>query len=302
MSTIQTPEDRFRELPGYHFQPNYVEIDGLRLHFLDEGDPSSDEIILCLHGEPSWSYLYRKIIPILALEHRVIAMDFIGFGRSDKLTNQADYSFNLHLNTLLHFIEKNDLTRITVIVQDWGGLIGLSAATRMKDRFSRLVIMNTGLPTGETPMPEAFLRWRKFAGRLGARLPVGRIIKGGLAHPELISKEEIAAYEAPFPDERYKAGAAVWPLLVPIEPDDPGAVELQQTRNELANWRKPCLIMFSDADPITRGGDRFFRYLIPSTREQPEIVIHDAGHFLQEEKGEEIAEHVLAFIKRSPHD
>ncbi len=294
MAVVRTPEARFTCLPGFPFQPHYLELGGLRLHYLDEGQ---GEVILCLHGEPSWSYLYRKLIPPLACGYRVLAPDFIGFGRSDKLTRPEEYSFQLHRDTLAGFITALRLEQITLVVQDWGGLIGLRLAAELPERFARLVIMNTGLPTGDQPMSEAFLRWRAFVQNT-PELPIGQVIRSGLAHPEEVTAEVIAAYEAPFPDGSYKAGAVAWPTLVPIHPHDPGAEAMRRTRQALSRWQKPALVLFSDGDPITRGGDRFFRRLIPTAKAEPELVIHDAGHFLQEEQGEEIARQIAGFIAR----
>lgn len=276
--------------------PHYVEVNELRVHYVDQGE---GEIILCLHGEPSWSFLYRKMIPPLAANHRVIAMDFIGFGKSDKLTEREAYSFQMHHDILVSFIEALALDRITLVGQDWGGEIGLPVATEISGQFARLVIMNTGLPTGDEPMGEGFLRWRQFAERT-PDMSIGRIIRTSAVHPDSITPEVVAAYDAPFPDASYKAGAAAWPLLVPIHPNDPGAAEMRQARQALSKWDKPVLVMFSDGDPVTQGGDKFFRRLIPTAKDQPEIVIKGAGHFLQEEKGEEIARHILDFIDRTP--
>jgi len=296
MPVIRTPDERFSKLPDFPFAPHYIEVNGLRIHYVDEG---KGETILCLHGEPSWSFLYRKMIASMSKKHRVIAMDFVGFGRSDKFTEREAYTFQMHLDTLMGFIKAMNLEQITVVVQDWGGLIGLAAVAHMSERFARLVIMNTGLPTGKGKPSEAFLAWRNYA-ESHPDLQVGQSMLGGVAHPERLTKEIIAAYEAPFPDVTYKAGAAVWPLLVPISPDNPASAEMRHAREVLSGWDKPALVMFSDKDPITGGGDKFFRSLIPTAKDQPEIIIKDTGHFLQEEKGEEISQHILDFISRTP--
>jgi len=295
MSVLRTPQERFFALEGFDFEPHYIEINGVRVHYVDVG---SGEIVLCLHGEPTWSYLYRKMIPSLSAHHRVIAMDFIGFGKSDKFAKQTDYSYRMHRDTLIEFIRKLELNRITLVVQDWGGLIGLRVATMMPDCFERLVIMNTGLPTGKEKLPLALQLWRLFV-RLVPSLPIGLIVRSfGTVQP--LSKEVIKAYEAPFPSRHYKQGAKAWPLLIPTNPTSEAALEIKEARRDLSVWHKPTLVMFSDRDPFTRGADKFFRRIIPTAKNQPKITIKEAGHFLQEDKGEEIAQQILEFVIRTP--
>lgn len=304
MPVIRTPEERFENLPGFPYEPHYVEVGGMRMHYVDEG---SGEVVLCLHGEPTWGYLYRKMIPLLAERHRVVVPDFIGFGRSDKLTEVEEYTYKMHRDSLIGFIETLDLKNITVVVQDWGGLVGLRVVSLIPERFARLVIMNTGLPTGEGPLPEAFVHWRNFVEST-EDLPVGKIMKSAFHDLDAenpvgkgsdMPEEVVAAYEAPFPSPEYKAGAKAWPLMVPAKPEDEAAPELKATQEFLPSWNKPALVMFSDGDPITRGGDIYFRHFLPTAKDQPEITIKNAGHFLQEEKGEEIASHILDFMDRT---
>ncbi|MCU0499969.1 MAG: haloalkane dehalogenase, partial [Anaerolineae bacterium] len=285
---LRTPDERFQHLPDYPFAPHYLQIQGARMHYVDEG---TGEVILCLHGEPSWSFLYRKMIPILAKDHRVIAPDWIGFGKSDKFAEQSDYSFQGHRDSLVELIDALGLEQITLVCQDWGGLIGLRVAGEMPDRFARLVIMNTGMPDGTEPMSDVLAMWREYAANT-PDLPIGMVIERGSV--QSLPPEVIAAYDAPFPEARYKAGAAVFPSLIPTMPDHPDSLAMRAARESLQTWTKPALIMFSDGDPITAGGDRFFKRLLRSTEAQV-IPIENAGHFLQEEQGEHLAQQILAF-------
>jgi len=297
MSVLRTPDARFHNLPGYDFAAHYIDIGDTRMHYVDEGEGA--ETILCLHGEPTWSYLYRRMIPPLADRHRVLAPDMVGFGKSDKYAALEDYSFHLHYDKLVGLVEALDLTNITLVCQDWGGSLGLTIAANHGDRFARLVVLNTFLPTGEEKISEAFMQWRAFSQKVGRRMQVGRLVAQTISSYELPA-DVIAAYDAPFPDDSYKAGAAVFPSLAPIAPEMAGAAEMKAARAALSRWRKPAQVMFSDGDPILGGAANFFRRLLPTAGDQPEITIRGAGHFLQEEKGEEIAGHVLAFIERTP--
>ena len=293
MNVLRTPDERFANLPGYQFEPHYAEVDGLRVHYVDEG-PSDAAPVLLLHGEPSWCYLYRTMIPIIAQAgHRAIAPDLIGFGRSDKLVEREDYSYQLHVDVMAGFIEQLDLRDITLFCQDWGGLIGLRVAAEHPDRFARIVAANTFLPTGDNPPGEAFLRWQQFSQNSPA-FDIGRVVQGGTA--TTLSDEVVAAYDAPFPDDSYKAGARVFPALVPTAPDDPAAPANRKAWEVLERWEKPFLTAFSDSDPITKGGDRAFQARVPGTKGQPHTTIVGGGHFLQEDKGEELAKIVVDFL------
>ena len=293
MTALRTPDDRFANLPGYKFEPHYAEINGLRMHYLDEG-PRDAAPVLLLHGEPSWCYLYRKMVPIItAAGHRAIAPDFAGFGRSDKPAKIEDYSYQLHVDMLVALVEHLDLRNATLAGQDWGGLIGLRVATEHEGRFARIVAANTFLPTGDGKPGEAFMRWRTFA-TTSPVFDIGRVIQGGTTTE--LPDDIVAAYNAPFPDDTYKAGARAFPALVPITPDDPAAPANRKAWEVLERWEKPFLCAFSDGDPITRGGDRAFQARVPGTKGQPHTTIAGGGHFLQEDKGEELARVIVDWL------
>jgi haloalkane dehalogenase len=295
IETVRTPDDRFANLTGYPFAPHYLDVDGLRIHYVDEGPPTAAPVLM-LHGEPSWSFLYRKMIPIVAgAGHRVIAPDLIGFGRSDKPVRREDYTYQRHVDWIRDVLERLDLREITLVCQDWGGLIGLRLAAELAARFARLVAANTFLPTGDTPASDAFKAWQKFSQET-PEFHVGGIVRGGCITD--VAPEVVAAYDAPFPDDRYKAGARQFPLLVPTSPDDPAAAANRRAWEALRRWQKPFLTAFSDADPITHGADRLLQEAIPGAKGQPHTTIVGAGHFLQEDKGEDLARVVVDFIAR----
>jgi haloalkane dehalogenase len=295
MEILRTPDERFRDLPGYPFAPRYVDVGGARMHYLDEGE---GPIVLLLHGEPSWSYLYRKLVPpLVAAGLRAIAPDLIGFGRSDKPVDGAAYTYLRHMEWLTAFVETIDVRGATLVCQDWGGLLGLRLAAERGDRFARIVAANTFLPTGDHKLPDAFYAWRQFSQSV-AELPIGGIVRGGCHQP--VAPEVIAAYDAPFPDERYKAGARRFPALVPTRPDDPAAVANRAAWEELARWDKPFLTAFSDRDPITRGADKLLQAKIPGAAGRRHPTITGGGHFLQEDCGEELAHVVIDLIRATP--
>ncbi len=298
MDYLRTPDDRFAELPGFPFEPHYVSVpDGeggqLRIHYLDEG-PSDAAPVVMLHGEPSWCYLYRKMIPVIVeAGYRAIVPDLIGFGRSDKPTQREDYTYQRHVDWLQSFLNALNLRDMTLVCQDWGGLIGLRLAAEQPDRFARVVAANTGLPTGDQPPTEAFMRWQRFSQET-PNFNVGLIVNSGCISD--LPKDVIAAYDAPFPDDRYKAGARQFPLLVPTSPDDPAAPANRRAWEMLQQWTKPLLTAFSDSDPVTRGGERLLQAQIPGAKGQLHTIIQGAGHFLQEDKGEDLARVVVNFI------
>lgn len=295
MDFLRTPDERFANLPDYDFAPHYVDINAARMHYIDT--ENGDETLLMLHGEPSWCFLYRHMIHGLQDSYRCIAPDMFGFGRSDKPTQIDDHTFDFHYDSLVAFIEALDLQDITIIVQDWGGILGIPLAIEHENRIKRIVIMNTGLATGDIDLGEGFLRWQAFARKVGTRLEAGSLVARSCEKD--ISEEVIAAYDAPFPDKTYRAGVAAMPLIVPSTVDMPGADKHRAARERLRTWDKPALVLFSDKDPITSAAGPFFRKMIPTAGENPDAVIEGAGHFLQEESGAEIAEHIHAFIERT---
>lgn len=302
MKILRTPDSRFANLPDYNFDPHYLMVDDsedneLRVHYLDEGPRDADPVLL-LHGEPSWCYLYRKMIPILtAAGHRVIAPDLPGFGRSDKPASRTDYTYQRHVNWMQSVLDQLDLNNITLFCQDWGGLIGLRLVAENPDRFARVAAGNTMLPTGDHDLGEGFRKWQQFSQEI-PQFHVGGTIKSGTVTK--LSQAVIDAYNAPFPDESYKEGARQFPLLVPSTPDDPASENNRAAWIELSKWTKPFITLFSDSDPVTAGGDRIMQKLIPGTKGQAHTIIANGGHFLQEDQGEKVAKLLVQFIYDNP--
>ena len=300
MESLRTPDDRFEGLPDFDFAPHYVEVDDgdggtLRVHHLDEG-PADAPPILLMHGEPSWCFLYRHMIrPLVDAGHRVVVPDLVGFGRSDKPTLLSDYTYGRHVEWMRQALfDRLDLRDITFFGQDWGGLVGLRLVAAAPDRYARVVIGNTGLPTGRGPASEAFLAWQKFSQET-EHFPVGRIIAGGCTSelPDAV----VAAYDAPFPDDRYKAGARIFPSLVPTSADDPATPDNEAAWKVLERFDRPFLLAFSDSDPVTKGGDAPFLAKVPGAEGQPHTTIEGAGHFLQEDRGPQLAQVIIDFVE-----
>jgi haloalkane dehalogenase len=302
MEILRTPDERFANLPGYPFAPHYVEVpsgDGktLRVHYLDEG-PRDGEAVLLLHGEPSWSYLYRTMVPVLvAAGLRAVAIDLVGFGRSDKPAARADYTYQRHVDWTWAAVDAIGLLDVTFFGQDWGGLIGLRIVGEHPDRFARVVIGNTGLPVGDGPMSDAFMAWQNFSQTV-PDFTVGRIVNGGCLTD--LPEDVVAAYDAPFPDDSYKAGARQFPMLVPTQPDDPAVPANRAAWEVLRGFSKPFLTAFSDSDRITAGGFRVFQETVPGAKGQPHVTIEGGGHFLQEDKGPELASVIAGFVRDNP--
>jgi haloalkane dehalogenase len=290
-SVLRTPDERFRDLPDFPYEPHYVEIEGLRMAYVESG---SGDPILMLHGEPTWSYLYRHMIPPLAKIGRAIAPDLIGFGRSDKPVAKNAYTYKSHVRWMRAFISALDLKRITLICQDWGGLIGLRIVSQMPDRFARIVAMNTGLPFG-APGGEAFMRWRRFALRLDT-LEMPLLMKNSLRRRTLTA-EEGAAYQAPFPSKEYQAAALTFPRLVPIRPEDPGVYENRIAIEKLKTLDLPVLLPWATDDPITAPAENFLRLIFGNVA--PSLWIERAGHFIQEDAGDEVAQHIRKWMEET---
>jgi haloalkane dehalogenase len=300
MKILRTPDSRFQNLPDYSFQPHFSNIrdrEGadLRIHAVDEG-PRTAAPVLMLHGEPSWSFLYRKMITGLAVKgHRAVAPDLIGFGKSDKLAEQQDYTYERHVKWMSDWLVGQKLDRITLFCQDWGGLIGLRLVAAFPERFARVVVANTGLPVG-TGMTEGFKQWLNFSQSV-PELPIGEIVAMGTKKG--LTDDVKAAYVAPYPDESYKAGARRFPALVPVTPEHGSVAENKAAWQVLAQFDKPFLTAFSDSDPVTKGGERAFQERVPGCKGQPHVTIKDAGHFLQEDAPNELVDLLDGFITRT---
>jgi haloalkane dehalogenase len=302
VKVLRTPDERFASLPGFAFAPHYADVpdgDGatLRVHYVDEG-PRDGPPVLLMHGEPSWSFLYRHMIPVLVDGGlRAVAPDLVGFGRSDKPASRDDYTYQRHVDWMTALLEALDLTEATLVGQDWGGLIGLRLVAEQPERFARVVAANTFLPTGDRDPSDAFRAWQRFSQETPV-FDVGRIVNSGCTSE--LDAAVVAGYDAPFPDDRYKAGARQFPMLVPTTPDDPASLANRRAWSALREWTKPFLNAFSDQDPITAGADRVLREEIPGCQNQPHTTIEGAGHFLQEDRGAQLAEVVLAFVGAPP--
>ena len=289
MDVYRTPDERFERLPGYPWEPRYAEIDGLRLHYVEDG---AGDPVLLLHGEPTWSFLYRKMIPPLARVARPIAVDYPGFGRSDKPTDSGWYTYDRHSDLLARFVQQLDLRRLTVVCQDWGGPLGFRLAVEHPERVERLVVMNTGIFSGRPP-GEAWLQFRSFVRRVGTDLQPGQLIR--ITCPGELPDDVVAGYDAPFPTPESKTGVVAFPELVPDSPEHPSAAAMLAVREGLKSWPGRALILFGDSDPIfsPRVGERFAE-LIPGA--EPAETVEGAGHFLQEDAGERVGERIATWL------
>jgi len=298
MDVLRTPADRFAGLPDFPYEPTYLEVsqDGvaLRMAVIDEG-PRDAPVVLCLHGEPSWSFLYRTMIPIfLDAGLRVVCPDLIGFGRSDKPTPRTEYTYARHVEWLRSALfDVMDLEQVTLVCQDWGGLLGLRLVGEHPERFAAVVAANTFLPDGQRPLGDAFDNWCEFSQTV-PELPVGLVVNGGCTSD--LAPEVIAAYDAPFPDESFKEGARQFPILVPNSPDDPGAVANRLAWEGLAAFDRPFVCAFGDRDPVTRNAEHVLMREIAGAAGQPHVTIEGAGHFIQEDSGPQLASVVVSVV------
>ena len=293
MDVLRTPDDRFDELPDWPYEPRYLDLDGVRMHYVDEGPPTAAPVLL-LHGEPTWSYLYRSMIgPIVAAGHRVVAADLIGFGRSDKPTGVQDHTYARHVEWVTDLVEHLDLRDVTLVCQDWGGLIGLRVLAEHEQRFAAAVAANTGLPTGDFTMPDAWWQFRNWIEAADS-LPISFLVNSGCVQD--LSPAVLAAYDAPFPDASYQAGPRALPLLIPTGPDDPATEPNRAAWDVLKRWDKPFVCAFSDGDPITRDAGPLFEKLVAGATGQRHPTITGAGHFLQEDAGQQLAQVVVDLL------
>jgi haloalkane dehalogenase len=298
MKVLRTPEDRFADLPDFGYPPRYADVGGLRLAYVEAG-PADGEPVLLLHGEPSWSFLYRKVMPVLAdAGLRAIAADLAGFGRSDKPAEVSDHSYARHVEWIRALaFDRLDLRGLTLVGQDWGGLIGLRLVAEHPDRFARVVASNTGLPTGDQPMPDVWLRFREVV-RTAPALSVSRLIQSGCRTP--LPPAVLAAYEAPFPDQAFAAAVRAMPELVPTYPQDPASEANRAAWRRLSAWDKPFLVAFSDSDPITASMAPVLKQAVPGAAGIEHPVLTGAGHFLQEDAGERLGAVIAEFVRAHP--
>jgi len=292
VDAYRTPDERFGGLPGYPFEPNYVDLDGLRMHVVDEG-PSDGPPVLLLHGEPTWSFLYRHMIPVLAAEGlRVVAPDYLGFGRSDKPTEREWYTYDRHSGSIQALVDRLGLTGVTVVMQDWGGPIGFRLAVERPDVVDRLVVLNTGIFSGRPPS-DAWLRFRDFMRRVDLEIRPGQLVN--LTCGNTLPGDVVAGYDAPHPVPESRVGVVMFPELVPTSPDHPAAAKMLEVRDGVKRWERPALVLFSDSDPIfSLAAAEAMAARIPGAG--PAEIVQGAGHFLQEQKGEEIARRVARFV------
>jgi haloalkane dehalogenase len=304
VDVLRTPDDRFAGLPGFPFAPHYVDVDDgegeggtLRVHYVDEG-PADGPVVLLMHGEPTWSFLYRHMIPVLVdAGLRCVAPDLVGFGRSDKPAAPSDYTYARHVEWMRQALLDDrglGLAEVTLVCQDWGSLIGLRLVGEHPERFARVVVANGGLPTGEQRLSDAFLAWQKFSQE-SPQFPIGNIVDGGSTTD--LGPDVVAGYDAPFPSDEYTAGARILPALVPTSPDDPAAAANKAAWEVLARFERPLLTAFSDGDPITRGGEGIIQRTVPGARGRDHVTIAGGGHFLQEDRGPELAAVVADFVR-----